>query len=279
MTKSLSANKISLNTGSRRIACVLALVLLGQFPFHHSLSAESAALVVSKNGAVRPSKDVCEPKMRKLKCRDMQFSGDWSGMNFSGADLRESTFKEGSSFVGANFSKANLSGADFSSSRQRSAPIGDYDPDYSVCRNGVCPTAVDLRNANFSNARLSNVGYGGALISGANFSGAFMPGASFGPVAAGGTLDMRGTNFRNAHMEDANFYRAILTNVNFTKTRLSRAKFIDSNLTLTSFEGAMLASSRFISSVIERTNFKNATTSKMVLPNGCKRMNGPTTCK
>lgn len=238
------------------------------------------AVVVPKNGSLRPSKDVCEPKMRKLKCRDMEFSGDWSRMNFSGADLRGSIFKEGSKFVGANFSKAKLSGADFRSSRQKSAPTGgDYDPNYSVCRNGVCPSAVDLRNANFSNADLSDVMYGGALVSGANFSGAWMPDASFGPIGAGGTLDMRGTNFRDAYMEDANFYRAILTNVNFTKTRLSRAMFIDSDLTLARFEGAMLARSRFISSVIKRTNFKNAITTKMVLPNGCKRVNGPTTCK
>jgi uncharacterized protein YjbI with pentapeptide repeats len=279
MTKK-HGQKNYLSTGQRRTACILAFVVIGQFPFHHSLSASSTAVVVPRSGSIRPSKDVCEPKVRKLKCRDMEFSGDWSGMNFSGADLRGSIFKEGSKFVGTNFSKAKLSGADFRSSRQKSAPIGDdYDPNYAVCRNGVCPSAVDLRNANFSNADLSDVMYGGALVSGANFSGAWMPDASFGPVGAGSTLDMRGTNFRDAYMEDANFYRAILTNVNFTKTRLSRAMFIDSDLTLARFEGAMLARARFISSVIKRTNFKNAITSKMVLPNGCRRLNGPTTCK
>ncbi len=225
------------------------------------------------------SQDACNPRLKQLKCMNEQFRGDWSGVDFSNADLRGSVFWEGSIFYGANFSNADLSGADFRSSRQRNAPMyDDFDPSYEVCRNGVCPPPVDLRSANFSNADLDDVYFGGALVSGTNFNGAWMDKASFQPISNNSPLDMRGSSFRDAHMNDASFYYADLTGVDFTNAILNRAYFVQTDLTSTKFVKSTLYKASFINSLIQGTDFKDSEASQMKLPAGCTKVDGPTTC-
>jgi uncharacterized protein YjbI with pentapeptide repeats len=227
------------------------------------------------------SKDVCEPKIGKLKCKNYQFSGDWSKTNFSNADLRNVVFAEGSSFYGANFSGADLSGADFRSMRQKNAPTGDdFDSNYVVCSSTSCPKVVDLRNTNFSNARLNNVYFGSALLSWAKFDSAWLSGASFSSQTTSSVLDMSRTSFINAYMEDASFYRVDLTNANFSKARLSRAQFISSNLTRTNFYSSMLERASFNTSLISLTDFRKAVLTKVRFTNGCiPSKTAPTICK
>jgi len=233
------------------------------------------------NPTLQFSKDVCDPKMGKLKCKNYKFGGDWSRINFAKADLRGAIFEEGARFYGANFSGANLDGADFRSSRQKNAPIGDdFDPNYVVCGSTSCPKVVDLRNANFSNASLSNVYFGSALLSGANFNSAWLSNASFSSQNNNTFLDMSRTSFIDAYMEDASFYRVNLASANFSKARLSRAQFLSTDLTKTNFLSAMLAGANFSSALISSTNFQNANLGKTRFANGCKpNKSVSTTCR
>ena len=271
-----TTNTSSIKIKARLLTCITSLLVL---TFGSLIACASPSnYEKAKSPELYASSDVCNPERRQLECKNHIFRGDWSGINFANADLQGSIFWEGSIFYGADFSNAKMSGADFRSSRQRSAPTGGDDPDYSVCTNGGCPSPVDLRSANFSNAELDGVYFGGALVSGANFDGAWLPEASFFPTGNTALLDMKGASFRGAYMEDASFYKVNLARVDFKKARLSGATFLKSNLALTQFVNSMLERSSFIDSVIRQTNFKDTYGSKIRLPSGCKKLNGPTTC-
>lgn len=242
----------------------------------------------------------CDPRRGKLKCSNFSFSGDWSRVNFSKADLRNSDFEEGASFRYANFSGAALDGVDMRSRRAKSAPIGDdFDSDYGVCTNYGCPGVVDLRNANFQGASLREVYLGGAVLTGARFDKAWLPNLHFSPLSNNERLDMKFVSFVDAYMEDVEFYQVdlsganfrgsrlsrativstILNKTNFTSAMLERASFTNSSLNQTNFTSAILINARMTNSSMSQVNFSKAVTSGIILPKNCKIKAASTSCR
>ncbi len=83
---------------------------------------------------------------------------------------------------------------------------------------------VDLRNADFSEARLERADFSRSHLESADFTGASLAGA----------------NFQESFLDDAHFMNATLTGANFLAADLSRANFTGATLRAVHFEEASL---------------------------------------
>lgn len=174
----------------------------------------------------------------------LNFSGNFSGIDFSEADLSGANFtgaknlKE-ANLSDANLSDANLSGIDFSGAGLSGLDLTKADLSGSYLGEANLNEA-NLSEADFSGADLGKVRLAGVILHGAkhlkkanfraaDFRKSDLSGADLREIDFSG-LDLTKVDLRGANLSDANLYKANLSNANLSNANLNRAENLDTTL-------------------------------------------------
>ena len=184
---------------------------------------------------------------------EINFSGDFSGINFSEVNLSGSNFSE------LDLSGANLSGADLSGTNLNEAQLIDTDlskanlskanlSEAYLADANVC--GANLVGANLKEAHLADANFSDANLSGANLSKAYLVGTDLGDVNLSGAnlksaevteANLSGANLSGAYLNGANLSGVNLSRTNLRKANLGSADYWDKNNTNTNLIEANLS--------------------------------------
>lgn len=128
---------------------------------------------------------------------------------------------------------------------------------------GAQLAGIDLTGAFLEHANLAGADLTGALCEGAVFAGACLDGAKFHGAllkkANFGEAQAIGTDFSDARLDDANFYKADFSNADFSRASLGACQALHARFTDAKLDGSDCQQGLFIEADLSGTSLQGAT--------------------